>query len=406
MAWRIDGEVAEGEIDNRTKGRVSGWIRLAEGRVLHLRLAGNAWPDIAGSRIRFRNPAAVGTVPNGFSSEQDGVAGDITASRKVKDLLVPVEAFLKMTPEEREGAYRWANSLYIEWYSRTNGRVVIESARFAVEVVDGPLWTLSEDEQREQAEAAAEAMQNFLGDLAEAVTAENDADTLEDDDEEVIPPAEAEMDAEAARMDLLSERIERRLRRNGETDADWAQIYEEESARLRRERSEPEPPPPTPEEEAEAEAWIEEMNAAAGEALKEEEAERWKGREHRAHPLVTRCRELAVRLRRDGLRPAEASPEHPLNELADGVLFASGKLAGALGIRGEEEWPPDALQAPSVLVFLKKARGYLRDALRALDSIDEEALGTAAWRKSTRSEVAALVRETRRLIAEARRALE
>ena len=406
MAWRIDTEVAEGEIDNRKKGRVTGWIRLADGSELRLDLAGNAWPDIAGSRIRFRNPNASGSVQGSLNPSQEGIAGDITASRKVKDLLVPVETFMKMTPEEREGAYRWGNALYVEWFSQANGRVVIESARFAVEVVDGPLWTLSEDERREQAEASAEAMQNFLGRVAEAVAARNDGDAMEDDDEEEdIPPAEAEMDAEAARMDLLSERIARRLRQSGD-EASWEQVYEEESARLRRERGEPEPPPLTPEEEAEAAAWVEEMNAAAEEALEEEEADRWKGRERQEHPLVTRCRELALRLRREEWWPVEDSPEHPLNELADGVLFASGKLAGALGVRRDEEWPPDALQAPSVLVFLKKARGYLQDALRALDSIDEEALGTASWRESTRAEVTGLLRETRRLVAEARRPLQ
>lgn len=50
--------------------------------------------------------------------------------------------------------------------------------------------------------------------------------------------------------------------------------------------------------------------------------------------------------------------------------LAAGKLAGALGIcEDREEWPPDALQASSVLVFLKKVRGYLRYARRVLDSL-------------------------------------
>ncbi|MCC5806928.1 MAG: hypothetical protein JJU00_11430 [Opitutales bacterium] len=405
MAWRIAEQVVEGEIDNRTKGRVTGWIRLVDGGELRLELTGNAWPDIAGSRIRFRNREPARAEPQGLHPEQEGRAGDITASRKVKDLLVPVETFLEMPKAERESALTWANGLYLEWFSRANGRVVIESTRFDTEIVDGPRWTLSEEDRRAQAESGADAMRRFMEDAAGAVAAA-ETDPFADEDE-FIPPAEAEMDAEAARMDLLSDRIERRLRKNWDENVDWGQIYEEESARLRRERGEPEPDPPTPEEEAEAAAWIEEMNAAAKAAEEEAEAEAWKARERRRHPLVLECREYALQLREECELPADASPEHPFCELMDGVLFASGKLAGALGIcEDEEEWPPDALQAPSVLVFLKKARGYLRDALRALDSIDEEALGTAAWRKAARAKVDHLLRETHRLILEARRSLQ
>ena len=46
---------------------------------------------------------------------------------------------------------------------------------------------------------------------------------------------------------------------------------------------------------------------------------------------------------------------------------ASAKLAGALN-RGscDEEWPPPPIFAGDTLVRLKKARGFLRDALAAL----------------------------------------
>lgn len=405
MAWRIDEQVLEGEIDNRSKGRVTGWIRLVDGRRVRLRLKGNAWPDIAGSCLHFHNKAPVDGKLDGFNSEQVGNAGDITASRKVKDLLVPVETFLAMTKAERESAYKWGNAIYIEWFSRANGRVVIESTKFATKVVDGPHWTLSEEDTRAQADSVGEHMRRFLEDAVAAVGGA-DGDPFADEDE-VVPPAEAEMDAEAARMDVLNDRIDRRLREEGYDEADWEQIYEEESARLRRERGEPEPEPPTPEEEAEREAWIEEMNAAGREALEDAEAEGWKREERRRHPLVLECREYALQLRRECDPPPDASREHPLCELMDGVLFASGKLAGALGICEDgEAWPPDSLQAPSALVFLKKARGYLRDARRALESIDQETLGTVAWRKATREKVEHLLRETHRLVLEARRSLQ
>jgi len=76
---------------------VFGFLELAgeSGRIL-LDLEGNAHPDMAGSLIRFRNPdPQPGSLEN-FAMEQTGVAGDITASRRVKNLLVPAKAFLVM----------------------------------------------------------------------------------------------------------------------------------------------------------------------------------------------------------------------------------------------------------------------------------------------------------------------
>jgi len=403
MAWRIADNVVSGEIDNRTKGRVTGFLEPADqsGRIV-LDLEGNAHPDLAGSLIRFRNPRAKASPLADFNREQTGVAGDITASHRVKDLLVSVNAFLAMDEDEREKSYRWANCLYVEWYSRSNGRVVMEGVAFEVEWIEGPLWRITEEELREQGERSQEAVAGFFEDVATAMGAEELIEA--DDDSEEVPPAEAAMDEEAARMDLLNDRIERRLRKEGGDE--WERIYEEESARLRRERGEPEPRPPTPEEEAAREEWIEEMNAAAEEALEESAAEGWKRERTPDHPLVVECREFALELRRENPPPEGASEEHPLWEIANGVLFASGKLAGALnGCMAEKEWPPDELSAPSTLLFLKKARRYLRDALRGLDSADEEELATPGWRADTRARITRLLIATQQHILEARQAL-
>ena len=60
MAWRIDESVIRGEIDNRTRDRVTGRIWF-EGRAepVELNLTGNAWRDLAGRRLEFVNPVAV-----------------------------------------------------------------------------------------------------------------------------------------------------------------------------------------------------------------------------------------------------------------------------------------------------------------------------------------------------------
>lgn len=407
MAWRIRENVLSGEIDNRTKGRVSGFLEMAGGggRIL-LDLEGNAHPDLAGSLIRFRNPRKPTFRSGdfeGFAREQKGHAGDITASHRVKDLLVSTEAFLAMDEEARSNAYRWANCLYLEWYGRTNGRIVMEGIGYEIEWVEGPLWRMSEEDLREQAERSRQAVGRFFDQVFGAAALE-DAHKADDDAEE-ISPEEARADAEAARMDLLNDRIARRMRKEGTHDFD--RFYQEESARLRRERGEPDPPPLTPEEEAARAEWIEEMNAAVEEAEAEAEAGSWKPEEREYHPLVADCHEFSLDLRKGDILPEEASDEHPLWEIANGVLFASGKLAGALnGCMDEEKWPPDELSAPSALVFLKKARRYLRDAMRGLDAADEENLVDPAWRAATRERLSRILAATQKLILEARKGLQ
>jgi len=403
MAWRIREHVLAGEIDNRFKGRVRGFLELAGTRDrITLDLQGNAHPDLAGSMIRFRNPRAREGTLEGFPLEQKGRAGDITASHRVKDLLVSTETFLAMSREERETAYHWANCLYLEWYGQFSGRVVMEGIGYETEWVEGPLWKISEEDLRKQAESSESAMSEFLDTATGALAAHEQSETEGPD--EIIPPAEAAADAEAARMDLLNDHILRRVEKEGFTE--YERIYEEEAARLREERNEPEPPPLTPEEEAARAEWIEDMNAAARETAEEIQADAWKSEEHREHPLVLECREFALRLRREDILPENASDEHPLWEIANGVLFASGKLAGALnGCVADEEWPPDPLTAPSVLVFLKKARLHLQNSLRGLEAAEEEKLLTLQWRSATRTRLTAILTTTEQLIREARDSL-
>lgn len=403
MAWRIAANVITGEIDNRIKGRVRGFLELAggHGRIV-LDLEGNAHPDLAGSIIRFNNPRATSGNLENLDLIQRGLAGDITASHRVKDLQVPLKQYLKMDEDARSKAYQWANCLYVEWFGQINGRVVMEGVGFEVQWIEGPLWNITQEDLKEQANRISEGMGRFFEDIAEVMQLE-DAIAAEDDSEEV-PPAEAEMDAEAARMDLLNERICRRLKKEG-AEA-WEKIYEEESSRLRRERGEPEPRPLTPEEEAAHAEWIDEINAAGEEALEEAAADNWKGTSRHDHPLAKECREFAMELEQDGMIPKDVSEEHPLQEISIGVLFAAGKLAGALnGCLDEDEWPPDELTAPSVLLFLKKARHYLRDALRGMDSADEEELASKEWRTTTRTRINKLLSSTQQLIVEARQSL-
>lgn len=425
MAWRIDEQLVRGEIDNRERGRVKGrlwFVGMAE--PVRLDLQGNAWRDVAGHLIRFTNPRPKAGPPDvlkGFAPVQRGVVGDITASRKVKVPDCSMEEVMRLIGEGKRFPWHWGNSLYLEWHSERNGRVVIESATFAIEIDPDASWRMSKAEEARQQEENGRALTTFVERAAVALEAEQAGkDTDDESEDEPTTRAEETADAEQARMDLLLDRVQARMSRAEEAGEkpDFEKVLDEERARLRRERGEPEPEPATPEEEAERAAWIEEMNAAAEEALQEMEEEKWKNgeegdgfRDERWHPLVERCNALTHRLldqtKARGWLGDEEGREHPLREVVDGVMIAGGKLAGALGtVQDAEDWPPDPLCAGSTLTRLKKARGHLRDALAGLDAADEQDLADVDWRREVREETMELLAEVQRLIREVRAVLK
>jgi hypothetical protein len=410
MAWRIEETLIKGEVDNRVCGRVTGrlWFTGREEPVV-LALKGNAWRDVAGHVLRFTNPspkpAREGAWAH-FPAVQRGVVGDITASRKVKVPDCSMDELMEYFEATQPFPWHWGNSLYLEWHSETNGRVLIESADYTLELDPEAAWTMDEAGEQAQREANGRAIMEFMERLGRAAESEEAGD-----DDEPTSEGEAEADAEAARMDLLLDRVIARMEREGLEPEEWERLMDEEKARLRRERGEPEPEPLTPAQEAERAEWIAEMNAAGEEALAESATDDWKDDEDREHPLVARCGTLRERLHNDtrarGWLTADDAREHPLRELVDGVMIAGAKLAGALNtLDDEDEWPPEKLFAGSVLVRLKKARGHLRDALAGLDAADEQGLAEAVWRAEARTETRGVLEEVERLIAEVRAVLE
>jgi hypothetical protein len=393
MAWRIDEQVVRGELDNRTPGKVRGrlWL-VGRDEPIRLELDGNPWRDLAGHFLRFTNPRPKAGPPEGLAAEQTGVVGDITASRKVKVPEISMEELMVCYEKKQPFPWHWGNSLYLEWFSRRNGRVVIETADFTLELDDTAAWTMSEEEELDQRRANEAAMTGFMDRMLLAA-----ADAAEDGDEP-RSKAEAEADAEAARMDTLLDRVQARMEREGHQD--FERILKEERERLKRERGEVDPVL-TPEQEAERRQWIEEMNAICAEAAAATDADDWKDDDR--HPLVERCTELAIRLGQEArawLAESDAE-EHPLRAVVHGSQFAAAKLAGAMGTC-DEEWPPDELIAGNVLVRLKKARGCLRDALGGLDSADQENLATPVWRAFARKHVGEILAEVEELINEVR----
>src|SRR5467141_2290427 len=153
MAFRIHDSVVRGEIDNRAKGSVRGRIWV-EGRAepVSLELKGNAWPDLAGCLLTFVNPQKriAHQHLDSLNPIQRGSIGDLTASRKVRVFDIPVAEAYMMCKRGEKPPEHMANSLYLEWFSEYNGRVVIESADYELKM-SAPEWRLSPEEDAERA---------------------------------------------------------------------------------------------------------------------------------------------------------------------------------------------------------------------------------------------------------------
>ncbi len=185
MAWRIDEAVIRGEIDNRMRGCVLGRIWFVDrNEPVELELQGNCWRDMAGRRLVFSNSHPRAYNLRGFASRQDGVVGDITASRRVKVPEIPHEQIGEYYRARKPFPWHWGNSLYLEWHGARNGRVVIESADFQLEIVGDAEWTLSPAEEIEQRQANETAMTEFMRRLLEAAERDNFTGEQEDENHE------------------------------------------------------------------------------------------------------------------------------------------------------------------------------------------------------------------------------
>lgn len=205
MAWRIDKYVVRGLIQNIVPGRVVGTVWLKGlNQPIELNLKGNCYRDLAGARLEFRNPTPIEGDYSGFDIFQEGKVGDMTASKKIK--IPPDLDDLEEIPDIPP-AFTLANCLSLEWFSESNGRVLIESLDFKWKV-SLPKWTLSADAERDQQEANKQAMFKFMDELSRALDpAEPREEPLEEDMDEF--QWEAFLQKSDARSDMLLELFEK-----------------------------------------------------------------------------------------------------------------------------------------------------------------------------------------------------
>src|ERR1019366_158650 len=358
MAFRIHDSVVRGEIDNRVKGIVRGRIWVA-GRAepVVLELEGNAWPDLAGCLLTFTNPQK--SVPHlhldSLEPVQRGSIGDLTASRKVRVFDVPLKEALAMIRRKEKPAEHMANSLYLEWFSAANGRVVIESADYEL-TISAPEWRMTPEEEEERANQAAAAMEDFMKTLTESVERHQrgQKDPEEQWDEHDYEKFLKESDA---RTDKYMELLEK----YGDSDEAEAKIAKE----MGWDRADEDD-----DEKEDERMSVEEMNRICEEAANEPPPEPEPHREgidwirtadgNIRHPLQYRCHESAMKVWHEcdelGLKESE---DDDLQQFVFEFQTTGVKLGGALHGIAQGRGPRDGA---FTVAYLKRALDHLHQA--------------------------------------------
>jgi len=364
MAWRIEDAVARGEIDNTVEGRTTGRIWLA-GRLdpLVLSLDGDCWRDLAGTRLQFDNPRPkVKAEAVDLAADQTGIIGDMTASRKNKVPTVSEEEFTRLYQNRQEIPFEWRNTLYLEWFSETNGRVVIETADFTL-AVSPHEWEMDADAEDAQKLANLNSMRDFMAQVIRRRDPEGpepdvskeldefaweerlkESDRLTDAYQEVLEKYMEDADSERKEafvmgwdglLDALAERDEAG---GGQRDEGY-DLFEDGESEFGGDDEDDEFGDP---DDDESEFGDEE-----------------------SHPLQAKAQELAMRTM--DLIERDAGPGTPSYQLVTNLLQVSGKLAGVLHGRGSGYEP----EAGFVLAVLKRCLNWLNEAVGACQQLIE-----------------------------------
>ena len=363
MALRLDQAIIRGEIDNTSRGNVRGklWL-VGHAAPITLDLRGNAWRDAAGCKITFTNPQPEAQPATAsLQAKQTGHVGDITASRKVKVFTVPEEEWVEAYDEGRikEMPVEWRNALYIEWFSEANGRVVIESADFQL-TLSAWVWEMDEAEEQAQQMANMQAMRDWLAGIIKR------PEPKESDDNEDFDDSEESWEDSLKQSDRLNDAHMEALEKYGEEGLDddrvlfvmgWDHMLGGGTAAADTNNDDEtwqgEEPEYTPADDADDDE---------GEFIDEDSPA--------CHPLHKRSHDLVLRLltELDDEREenAEISDDNtPLDRFIRNTMNISGKLAGALGMRGFA----GSKNKGYVLAILRRCLNWANEALAALNEL-------------------------------------
>jgi len=377
MAWRLDKAVVRGEIDNRTKGTVIGkiWLVGVEDPI-ELELEGNCWRDLAGCRLTFTNPdpQKADDEHTNLNLHQGGLVGDMTASRKVRVLEIPVKDAYMMSKRGEKPPEHMGNCIYLEWYSDFNGRVVIESVDYQFEISE-PVWLMTEEEETEQRKANGEAIVKWMERLTGAISAAQRREEIEAaEDKEWSPDDDAPMDEfewekflkeSDARTDKLMklhekyegvepEERERLIAR----EMGWDHIEEVLDAKAAGQ---------LPEEFGRDIPDLDDIPDPEPDPLKEGIDWVLDDRGHPVHPLYNRCFNLVSEFRENCKESGALDEKHenPLNELIFSCHMLTAKLAGALN----SLWMDYEPDAGFIVACLKRSLKYFNEAMQHVQTI-------------------------------------
>jgi len=362
MAFRIHESVVRGEIENRVNGIVRGKIWV-EGRAepVMLELKGNAWPDLAGCLLTFTNPQKRIPHPHLDSLHpiQRGRIGDLTASRKVRVVDVPLQEALDTIRRREKPPEHMANSLYLEWFSEANGRVVIESADYELSI-SAPEWRMTPEQDAERTRQAAAGMADFMGKLTEAIEQHQrgqkdpEEEWDEHDYEKFLKESDARTDKYMELLDKYGDSAEAEAKiaqemgwhRTGDEEDDERMSIEEINAICEAAANEP---PPEPDPHREGIDWI---RTERGDLC---------------HPLQYRCSESAIKFWRQaddlGL---DKSADKDLDQFIFEFQCTGAKLAGALNSIARGEGFADAA---FTVAHLKRALDHLHKSQAGLEAV-------------------------------------
>ncbi|MEO5913922.1 MAG: hypothetical protein ABIS50_06790 [Luteolibacter sp.] len=365
MAWRIEEAVAHGEIDNTVEGRTTGRIWLAgRDEPLILSLDGDCWRDLAGTRLQFENPEPKEEEDaNSLDVDQAGIVGDMTASRKNKVPLVGEEEFHALYQNHQEIPYEWRNTLYLEWFSEINGRVVIESADYQLSISPHE-WEMDEDEEDAQKLANLNSMRDFM---AQVIRRRDPEGAEPDVSMELDEFAWEERLKESDRLtDAYQEVLEKYMEDSDSEQKEafvmgWDGLLD--ALAERDEAGENDYPGSAKEFDAQDDDFDEEEDDDDLSIFADSEGDSFGDEED--HPLQAKAQELAMRAM--DVIERDAGPGTPSYQLVTNLLNVSGKLAGVLHGKSSDYEP----EAGFVLAVLKRCLNWLNEAVGACQQLVE-----------------------------------
>lgn len=386
MPFRLGQAIVKGEIDNSKRGRVRGliWL-LGQKEPLKLDLEGNAWRDVAGAKILFVNPEPLRQKQlSELRQVQQGIVGDITASRKVKHISASDEEWQRCMEDDKPIPFEWRNSLYIEWFSEENGRVVIETTDFDIQITEFT-WRMDEAEEQAQQFTNLNAMRNWLATIIKR------PEKTGDDDDNEAPFSEDAWEESLKLSDRVSKAHIEAMDKYGEEDDDDAKVafvmgWDHMLGMMAdAHESEGRMPPAKDmkdfDEEDESDEEGKEWEDAEDDLSDDDDDEFEDGLdedpacERKRHPLLKRSRELVLRVLsdlrdddRDDALDADEANATPLGRFIGNTLNIGAKLAGVLGSRRFAQGD----EAGYTLAILKRCLNWANEALAGLNSLMED----------------------------------